>query len=408
MMNRYPRRVLWVTSSFPRWVGDNTAPFMIEMADGLLKSGWTIDVIAPHGPGLLLEEQVGTVRVYRFRYMLPEQWQTLFYKGGALGGLGANPLKFLLLPLTFIAMFFAILHRVKCAQREGKPYALIHSHWLLPQGLIAGLASRWVHLAHVATSHGSDLMKLRGRLFVWLKRVTLNFVDGYHVVSPNMIDIAIELGSDYQQIPMGVNISALEKIQSNIPDTEKPIVYVGRLSEEKGPDVLVRGIAFLEGEASVRQIIFVGDGPKRAEVESLARSLNVADKVTFVGGVSASEARQWIANAAVVVMPSRSEGVGMVSLEAMSIGTPVIATDVGGMSYSLNQGRAGCLVPPENPQALAQALSNVFSDHEATAAMCACAHQYVRQNFALSAVGRQLSALYEKAIDGFSDRNSCK
>lgn len=77
------RRILCVTSNFPRWAGDSTTPFVLHLAQDLQEYGWTVDVLAPHAPGAAKKEELGGVSVKRFRYFWPEASENICYQGGA-------------------------------------------------------------------------------------------------------------------------------------------------------------------------------------------------------------------------------------------------------------------------------------------------------------------------------------
>src|SRR5688572_6883639 len=92
------KRVLFLASSAPRFPGDSTAPFILNMAHDLCNLGWEVDILAPHAPGLKAVEVIDGVTIRRFRYLWPEKWQTLCYNGGATLNLKRSRFRFLALP----------------------------------------------------------------------------------------------------------------------------------------------------------------------------------------------------------------------------------------------------------------------------------------------------------------------
>jgi glycosyltransferase involved in cell wall biosynthesis len=138
------------------------------------------------------------------------------------------------------------------------------------------------------------------------------------------------------------------------------VVGVGRLVESKGYHVLVEAMARLSSSPAVHAVI-VGDGPERAALESLAHRLGIADRVRLIGW----HANPWkyIARADVFVQPSRSEAQGLVFVEAMALGVPVIGTSgSAGVRESLGNGRHGLLVPSDDAGALADAIADLIGD----------------------------------------------
>jgi glycosyltransferase involved in cell wall biosynthesis len=137
------------------------------------------------------------------------------------------------------------------------------------------------------------------------------------------------------------------------------VLYLGRLIEAKGVDVLLRAIARVPGAT----LIVAGEGPQRAELEGLAQSLDVGDRVSFVGWVGDDERARLLRAARTLALPSVwDEAFGIAGVEAMAVGTPVVASRVGGIPSWLDDGRTGLLVPRGDDEALAGALRRVLED----------------------------------------------
>ncbi len=105
-------RILSVTSTFPRWRGDSTAPFVLHLAQDLQALGWQVDVLAPHAPGAATAEVLDGVSVERFRYLWAASQQTVCDQGGALANLRRRPLERLKLPALVAAELIAVAHRL--------------------------------------------------------------------------------------------------------------------------------------------------------------------------------------------------------------------------------------------------------------------------------------------------------
>ncbi|WP_179953105.1 glycosyltransferase [Desulfobotulus mexicanus] len=123
------KRILCLTSTFPRWVQDSSAPFVLNLIHDLKKLGWQVDALAPHAPGAAIEEVLHDIPTRRFQYFWPPEQQTLCYRSGALINLRKQPSDYLKLPVFVLAQIAAVLKQLR-----RKKYDIIHSHWLLPQG----------------------------------------------------------------------------------------------------------------------------------------------------------------------------------------------------------------------------------------------------------------------------------
>ncbi len=153
--------VCLVTSTFPRWQGDEIPHFVLDLAADLAVKGWHVDVLAPHCKGAASQEQMQGVAVTRFRYLWPDEFETLAYgQGGAISALRRRPWNILKLPFFLLAQMVALYRLVR-----RRKISVISSHWLLPQGLSAGIISRLTGISHVATAHGGDVLGLRSKIF---------------------------------------------------------------------------------------------------------------------------------------------------------------------------------------------------------------------------------------------------
>jgi phosphatidylinositol alpha-1,6-mannosyltransferase len=175
-------------------------------------------------------------------------------------------------------------------------------------------------------------------------------------------------------VPPGIDGVGTEPPVRN--GVEPAVIVVGRLYERyKGHDVLLRAIALVRQRVPDARLDVVGDGPLRSELESQARALGVADATTFHGRVSDSERDALMRRASVFAMPSRTddrgagEGFGVVYLEAAAQGLPVIAGRVAGAADAVVDGETGFLVDPENPAAVADAITSLLLDRAAATRM---------------------------------------
>ena len=164
------------------------------------------------------------------------------------------------------------------------------------------------------------------------------------------------------------------------PTERFAIGAVGRLVPEKGFDVLIRALAGLP-EAD---LVLMGDGPERAGLEGLGRELGLQDRMTFTGWVEPP----WVARQRcdVLVMPSRVEGFGLVAVEALLAGIPVVASRVGGLTEVVEDGVTGLLVPSDDPEALASALRELEGDSVLRAELAERGRADVRRRFSVEAM----------------------
>jgi glycosyltransferase involved in cell wall biosynthesis len=164
----------------------------------------------------------------------------------------------------------------------------------------------------------------------------------------------------------------IEIIHSLFPDPpydpsrprERKLVYIGRMNPSKGLDVLLNALVRVKDACPDIIVEFVGDGPLRGEFEAMAGSLGIGGLCRFVGAVPIETVYERMATAVLQVTPSYHEAFGNVNVEGHSVGLPVVASDVGGISEVVLDGETGILVPSGDPDALAEGIIKLLQDDD--------------------------------------------
>ena len=357
--------VLVTTSTFPRWQKDNEPRFVYDLSKRLATE-FNIIILAPHATGAAIEEQWDGMQIYRYRYA-PEKWQTLTYNGGISANLKQNPWKFLLLPLFFLGQWWAlrkVLHQYNVDT--------IHAHWLIPQGLVAAftLLGYRKNIKLVCTSHGGDLFGLQGKISTFLKRWIINHCHAITVVSQAMLLKAKELTHNQYQaihvIPMGTDLTHTFVPNPNIKRAANQLLFVGRLVEKKGLTYLLQALQQLQPNFPNLELIIAGSGPLKDQLIQQTQQLGIAHQVKFVGRLTHTELVMLYQTATLAVFPfiqtqdGDMEGLGLVMVEAMGCGCPVIASDLPAVRDVINHGDNGILVEPNNSRVLAVTIKDFF------------------------------------------------
>ncbi len=366
------KRILCVTSNFPRWEGDSTTPFVLHLAEDLQTLGWKVDVLAPHAVSAASREVLGGVNVARFRYLWPASLETVCYQGGALMNLKIKRSNYIKLPALVFFEWLAIVSRLMWGK-----YDLLHSHWMLPQGFTGVLAARPFGIPHVITVHGGDAFALQGKVLSGFKRFSLSGADAVTVNSSatkkQVLSIAPGI-SEPRLIPMGIsttepNRQRAAELRSKYRERNGPLlVFVGRLVYGKGVDDLLQAVAIIKKNLPDVKVLIVGEGQIRSDLEKLAIRLEIADSVIFTGWVEPFEVPSYLAAADMFVGPSKQssdgaiEAQGLTFLEAMAAGTVVIATASGGIEDSVTHQESGILVPEDSPGAIAESVLQLEND----------------------------------------------
>jgi glycosyltransferase involved in cell wall biosynthesis len=167
-------------------------------------------------------------------------------------------------------------------------------------------------------------------------------------------------------------------------------LFVGRLESRKAPDLLLQALV----EAPGANCVFVGDGPMRPELERLTDELQLRDRVAFLGHVRAADLPALYARAQLLLLPSVSEAMPLVVLEAMACGTPVLASRIAGLPTVVRDYDTGVLVDPGDVGQIALALRFLLRDRALLAHMSGQARRLVHQRFMWSAVAAEYERMY--------------
>lgn len=183
------------------------------------------------------------------------------------------------------------------------------------------------------------------------------------------------------------------------PPPEAPIVLAGgRLSHQKGLDVLLDAWVLVRRRRPDARLVLVGDGELADELAAQCRRLGLDDVVSFVGPQQPEEVQRLLADARFFVMPSRFEGMPYFALEAAMAERAVVGTTVGGLDEVVRHGETGVLVPPEQPDPLAEAIVDLLDEPERAAALAQEARRRVRQQHGLDEAVKALLAVYRRAV----------
>jgi len=155
-----------------------------------------------------------------------------------------------------------------------------------------------------------------------------------------------------------------EELSDPLSNINKNVVCVGRLDPSKGQDVLIHAFRQVVDQVGDAKLILIGAGPKRDYLDSLIQNLHLENSIMFVGKVSPEDVIKNLNKGYISVVPSREEAFGFVVIESMSVGTPVIASSVGGIPEIIRDGVDGCLVPPEDTDALAEKIILLLKNPE--------------------------------------------
>ncbi len=303
------------------------------------------------------------------------------------------------------------------AASEGVRYDVLHSHYWLSGVAGEELAADW-DVPHLGMFHTLGEIKLRARasehepaerlagerrLVQSLDKVVAateyerRLLRQIYRVPAAQIEV-IPLGVDPERFAPGSREEA--RLALGMPVGERVILAVGRVEPLKGLDILIRAFGELTDRSGVRLVIVGGDESARPEfdrLEAIADEVGVRDAVTFTGAVEHHLLPDYYRAADVVVMPSFAESFGLVAVEAMACGVPVVASRVGGLASTVADGRTGYLVPWRCPEPFAEKIELLLRNEPLRDALGAAGVERMR-DYSWDAVAGELAALYTSVI----------
>jgi glycosyltransferase involved in cell wall biosynthesis len=375
-------KILVLATTFPRWKNDTTPAFVYELCQRLSYEGFDITVLAPHHQEAKAKEDMGGVKVYRFPYFYPQKYQRLCYEGGILPNLKRSPWARIQVPLLFLSELY---YAFKLTRKERPD--IIHSHWIIPSGLVGAVCRKTLGTKHLLTLHGAGLVALEKLPFK--KKITRFIVknsDEITVVSSyvkerllNLVsrDIKEEVQGKLKIIPMGVYTGLFqseadrETLKSKYAIRSKfVLLFIGRLADKKGVSYLIKAMPKIVSQNKDVILLICGDGPLRKELEQITDELELQEFVRFIGYVTGENKIDCFALSDSLIIPSvvtesgDTEGLPVVILEGLAAGKPIIASDVGGVKDVIKEGWNGFLIKQRNPDQIAARVLELISNEE--------------------------------------------
>jgi glycosyltransferase involved in cell wall biosynthesis len=268
------------------------------------------------------------------------------------------------------------------------------------------LVKRFHPMKLVTTAHGFTRETWRTRLYYHVDNLAMLGYDQVIAVSPPLVEHCAYHGVNPERLTYIPNAIAAEeytrsqttdqaKLAVGLPTDRLALGVIGRLSPEKGVDRAIRTMPGLRAIHPTAELHLIGDGPMRKELEALARQLGVADAIRWWGWQAQAKPIYEMLDA--LLLPSHTEGLPNVVLEAMAMGVPVAATDVGGVGDLLNQGDAGVILGNDE-RVWASRIAPLLTDAGLRKTYTDIAHRRVRDTFGFQSRMQKVMGVYDRVL----------
>lgn len=425
-------RVIHVVTAFPRHPNDPITPWLVELVRRQRDAGIEASVLAPAyrgGP----DDADPPVPVQRFRYA-PAALETLTHDETVPDRLRRRPLQSFLVPPYLVG-------GMRAARRIGRqaPPDVVHVHWPMPHALI-GHAMRWAaggRTALVCSYYSVEINWIRSRLPLLrpFLRWTARTADELTAISRSTaraVEALLEPSPGVERSEPAVSVIPYgAALADEIEPPPRPalaprngdravrVLFVGRLVERKGVEVLVRALAGGDFSRPV-ELRIVGSGEWEGRIREAIRDAGLAlqerdpaggadapvRRVVLLGHLSDAALRAEYEAADMLALPAvrdakgDTEGLGVVLLEALRFERPVIGSDIGGIPDIIEDGETGLLCPPGDPEALAAAIDRLIEDPAAARALAERGRRHAVARFGWDGVVSATSEVYRRAVAG--------
>ncbi len=396
-----------LSTGYPRWQNDFDSNYIHYLARELVNMGINVHVVAPHAPGLQKDDILDGVFIHRFQYIYPAKYQSLAYAPGIPENIKKLKNKLQIIPFL-VAMFLKFRQILK-----KYPIDIVNAHWLVPSGVLSFYAERVYGIPVIVKLYGADLhlikskMTFLGKIFAGIlnnstkiisnSSYTKKLASAFLNISSNKINVLHD-GVDV--------IRYFPRYKEKRQDQTKIILSCGRMVERKGFHYLIKAFYMVTKKHPSARLILVGDGPERPTLETEVRRLQIEKRVVFARNVSDAELFQYYKMSDIFVLPAiidangDTEGLGLVLLEAMASGIPVIGSDVGGIPDIISENADyGFLVPPANAEILAAKILFFLDNPEKISDFGKKGRKVVENLFSWQQIARKYVVLFKSTLE---------
>lgn len=280
-----------------------------------------------------------------------------------------------------------------------RKYNIIHVH-LFPADIFSALASLFLpkDIVWIFSDHCDYNRRRSFKIFKILDNFTHSRYSKIVCVS-KQVELALLnwIPSNKGKTKVILNAVPIPKFLNLCSVKTYDILFVGRLTKQKGVEILLKAIKILKNEYSRNmKIAIVGKGELKEKLNNLTVELEVNREVKFLG--VRKDVKELMVSSKIFVLPSRWEGFGLVIIEAMSNMLPVIATNVGPIPEIIENRKDGILVPPENPKALARAINSLLENEELQKKLSQTAYKKVREKYSINAYSVRMLDFYKSLV----------
>ena len=407
-----------LTTSYPKWPGETTAPFIEEIAVAVAARGHEVHVLMPHRADLRRGSFERGVHIHTYEYAPHPNLEVWGYAAAMHGDIGMREAALWAAPFALRAGLRALFQLTATHH-----FDMVHGHWALPNGPVAALCARVRHLPLVISLHGSDVfLAERSAPVALAARWAAQEAGAITACSGDLAARLAALGGPSERmvlVPYGVDAEAFKPGVPGADDLrarlglmpDQPVLFtLGRMVYKKGFNVLLDAMPRVLAQHPNAVLVLVGQGDLFNDLQAQARRLGIAQHVIMPGVVGHDDVPTYFEMANVAVFPSvhdqrgNVDGLPNVLLEAMSLGKPIVASRIAGIPQVITDGEHGLLTPEGDAPALAAAINRLLDAPSLAQQLGWAARQRVERELRWSDIAARFEAVYEQAAQHYGSR----
>ena len=405
-------RICMVTSSYPKYEGDVTAPFIESIASNVAAQGNEVHLLAPYHPDVRREPVEKGVHLHFFKYSPFRNLNIWGYAESMEADVRLRGAIYPLTPVVFGSALWALQRLTKRIK-----FDVMHAHWVVPNGPVVAIIARLRRLPMIISMHGSDVFVAEhSKPVAAVARWCFGRASAITAPSDDLLQRAIALGAPPSRchlVPYGVDPGQFTRIEGagpllkrelGLPADSLVIFAVGRMVYKKGFEYLIRATPAILREHPNAKVVIAGGGDLQPRLQSLVNQLGVEKSVIMPGWVQRDRMPIFFSGCDLFVLPSVVDQQGNVDglpntlLEAMASARPIVATNVAGIPLAVKDGDNGLLVPEKQPGELAAAINLLLHAPELRAQYGEAARRRVESELNWETTARTFERLYESAV----------
>ncbi|EKQ52695.1 MAG: glycosyltransferase [Methanobacterium sp. Maddingley MBC34] len=365
----------------------------------IAKKGHQVHVLAPYTGGET-EYTLEGVHVERFHYFYPRRFEKLSGRAGMIDNVKEG---FLVKIQVLTFLFFNVVHSL----RKLKNMDIVHVQWPIPNGLGAIFLKKIYGISYINTIHGEEIHLSKRYHVLFALRWLVNNSSKTITNSTATRKFCLEAGFDGDKIdviPFGVDTDFFRPLDVYKDENIFQILSVGYLIERKGFEYLIRAMPHVLEQHKYARLKIVGSGPLESELKGLIYELDLGDEVEIVKNVSDEELLMIYNSSDLFVLPSivdsqgNTEGLGVVLLEAIACGLPVIGSDVGGIPDIIINGETGLLVNEKDIKEIAEKINCAIENRPQMKKIATNGFKTVENNFSWGKIAELYLNIYKTLL----------